>query len=131
MAGPVPLLRPRSRAAGSASRETWTLIAAGFSLGALATWVFAPAPIDTVHGTSLMPGVTAEDSARGPVITSVRDGSAAERNGIVPGDIVSAIDGRPVARLSDVRAWLRRDKQPVVRLGIEHDRQARAVLLPR
>jgi serine protease Do len=49
-------------------------------------------------------GYRSRDQINGePVIASVRQGSPAARAGIVPGDLLTAIDGRRVARIGDAR----------------------------
>ena len=52
------------------------------------------------------------EADRGVVVARVRDGSPAEEAGLAPGDVIVAIDGRPVADVGDVR-----NRIGLVRLG--------------
>ena len=66
---------------------------------------------------------------RGVVITQVLEDSAAAEAGLQPGDIVTAVDGRPVARASDLRN--RVGLSPVgeqIKLAIVRDGRAMEVL---
>lgn len=66
---------------------------------------------------------------RGVVITQVLEDSAAAEAGLQPGDIVTAVDGRPVARAADLRN--RVGLSPVgeqIRLDILRDGRAMSVL---
>ena len=52
-------------------------------------------------------GITTQMSADGVAVTSVSPGSGAETAGIQTGDIITAIDAKPTAAQSDVRAVIR------------------------
>jgi serine protease Do len=63
-----------------------------------------------------------------PVIASVRQGSPAARAGIVPGDAIVAIDGRPVTRIADARhaTGPKRAGEKVIVAIERHDKDAKA-----
>lgn len=87
-------------------------------------------------GAAMVPGLTVADdepgsaavdaSARtGPVITSLRSGSAAARAGVQVGDRISGVDGHPVRDLAGLRAALA--AAPDGRTLALHIRRGRAI----
>ncbi|MDH4743602.1 PDZ domain-containing protein [Sphingomonas sp. CBMAI 2297] len=85
-------------------------------------------------GASLFPGFTAEtpgSTARGLVVTSLRSGSEAARDGMEVGDAIVAIDGRGVDTLDQARRYLRNDRHPQVYLDLVHQKQLRHLKLLR
>jgi len=68
------------------------------------------------------------DRAAGAEITSVQEGSPAARAGLKMGDVVVAVDGRPIETSSDLQTLLaQRQPGERVRLTIVRDRQRRDV----
>lgn len=110
-------------------RGLLALLAMGGALGSLGIALRAPAAPESY--SAILPGFTAEDGPDGLVVTSVRDGGRAERAGIAPGDLIVALDGRAVRRLRDAAAYLKKDKNDHVRLGLIHAAQRRDVLVER
>lgn len=85
-------------------------------------------------GASLFPGFTAEQSsgaAHGLVVTSLRSGSEAAKDGMEVGDAILTIDGRPMDSLDQARRYLRDDHQPAVSLDLVHQKQLRHLRLLR
>lgn len=59
-------------------------------------------------GTTLDPGVAAAlDVAAGAVVDRVDPGGPASQAGIVPGDVITAVDGEPLAAMDDLVAAVR------------------------
>lgn len=103
------------------------LAAAGALASAAVMW---DSPWRTRPSRAELPGFTAEDTAGRLVVTSVRDGSGAERAGIAPGDVVETLDGRPVRRLRDAAQVLtQRPRRAPVRIGLVHAAKYHDVML--
>lgn len=62
---------------------------------------------------------------KGVLVREVEAGSAAEKAGVKAGDVIVAVDGKPVASVSDLRQALPRDFEgkKAITLGIVRDRQ--------
>lgn len=85
-------------------------------------------------GASLFPGFTAEQSsgaAHGLVVTSLRSGSEAAKDGMEVGDAIVAIDGKAMDSLDQARRYLRADRQPALSLDLVHQKQLRHLRLLR
>jgi regulator of sigma E protease len=63
-----------------------------------------------------------------PVISEVQPGSAAEEAGLMPGDVISAIDGVPVVTFEDVRRYV--TPRPEVPIVLTLDRDGRVIDVP-
>lgn len=90
--------------------------------------------VDPAGRSDSLPGVTVENAVppgRGLVVTSLRSGSEAAAAGIAVGDGVTAIDGRPIARLDQALGYLHKDRNRWIVLRIVHRGQARRVRLGR
>ena len=59
----------------------------------------------------------------GVLVTSVSDGSAAERAGVKAGDVITTIDGTRVGDAAALRRQIAREDKPEVTLGIVRDRK--------
>lgn len=85
-------------------------------------------------GASLFPGFTAEQggsTVRGLVVTSLRSGSEAAKDGMEVGDAIVTIDGRAMDTLDQARRYLREDRQPALSLDLMHQKQLRHLRLLR
>jgi membrane-associated protease RseP (regulator of RpoE activity) len=85
-------------------------------------------------GASLFPGFTAEQGAgavHGLVVTSLRSGSEAAKDGMEVGDAILAIDGHAMDSLDQARRYLREDHHPDVYLDLVHQKQLRHLKLLR
>lgn len=85
-------------------------------------------------GASLFPGFTAETpsgAVHGLVVTSLRSGSEAAKDGMEVGDAIVAIDGRGIDTLDQARRYLRDDRHPEVYLDLVHQKQLRHLKLLR
>jgi membrane-associated protease RseP (regulator of RpoE activity) len=85
-------------------------------------------------GASLFPGFTAEQgiaAAHGLVVTSLRSGSEAAKDGMEVGDAIVAIDGHAMDSLDQARRYLREDHQPALSLDLVHQKQLRHLRLLR
>lgn len=85
-------------------------------------------------GASLFPGFTAEQGAgavHGLVVTSLRSGSEAAKDGMEVGDAIVKIDGRAMDTLDQARRYLREDHQPALSLDLVHQKQLRHLKLLR
>tara|TARA_R110002126_G_scaffold291806_1_gene459569 strand:- start:34605 stop:35738 length:1134 start_codon:yes stop_codon:yes gene_type:complete len=60
-----------------------------------------------------------------PVVALVQPDSAAEQAGLLPGDIITAIDGNPMVEFEDVRRYV--TPRPEVEMRLTVDRDGRAV----
>jgi membrane-associated protease RseP (regulator of RpoE activity) len=80
---------------------------------------------------SVFPGFTAEGGGGGLVVTSLRSGSEAARDGLSVGDAVVAIDGRAIDTLDQARRYLHSDARPALLLDIDHGHQRRQIRLAR
>jgi S1-C subfamily serine protease len=83
---------------------------------------FVRYPLLGIMGTDVSEEVAAAfglPDRRGAVVQSVQDGSGAALAGLLPGDVIVAVDGRPLGTMSQLVAEVRR-RVPgdVVRLGI-------------
>lgn len=63
-----------------------------------------------------------------PVVSEVQPGSAAEEAGLMPGDIISAIDGTPVVTFEDIRRYV--SPRPEVPITLTVDREGRIIDIP-
>lgn len=72
---------------------------------------------DQLAGTYEGIGITFQETDR-IVITEVAAGGPAEKAGIVPGDVLATVDGRPVAPGDDVRSLVLGESGTTVTLGI-------------
>ena len=63
-----------------------------------------------------------------PVVTDVQPGSAAEEAGIMPGDIISAIDGSPITTFEDLRRYVA--PRPEVPMVLTLDRNGDMIEAP-
>ena len=66
-------------------------------------------------------GVEGEDTAKGPMLGAVAEGSPAEQAGLAAGDILVTIDSRPVQSMADVILVLR-DRRPGDHVTIDYRR---------
>jgi putative serine protease PepD len=81
--------------------------AAGGDAPASATTGDAPTA-DTPAGDAGAPGdADAGLEVEGTIVASVVEGSPADEGGLVPGDVIVAIDGRPVVRMPDLTLGMR------------------------
>ncbi|MCE7936125.1 MAG: PDZ domain-containing protein, partial [Chlorobi bacterium CHB2] len=67
------------------------------------------------------------DRNSGALISEVVDSSAAERAGLLAGDIILAIDGKPVNNPNDAARMIREHNEGSVELRILRDRQERTI----
>ncbi len=58
--------------------------------------------VTNVSASGLVIGITGTDSGSGVVVDSVREGSAAEKSGILKGDLILKADGKPVKTVSEL-----------------------------
>ena len=63
-----------------------------------------------------------------PVVAEVREGSAAAEAGVLPGDLLLALDGNPVVTFDDVRRYV--SVRPDVAIVVRIDRDGREIDLP-
>ncbi|MDG2534111.1 PDZ domain-containing protein [Sphingomonas sp. HITSZ_GF] len=85
-------------------------------------------------GASLFPGFTAEQGSgavHGLVVTSLRSGSEAAKDGMEVGDAILAIDGHAIDTLDQARRYLHDDHQPALSLDLVHQKQLRHLRLMR
>jgi membrane-associated protease RseP (regulator of RpoE activity) len=66
---------------------------------------------------------------RGALVTSVKEGGPAARAGMKAGDVITAIDGKTVERLSDLTRELNRKGDGEVTLKIIRDKSERTIRL--
>lgn len=103
------------------------------SVVALSPRLYAP---PHPHGAAQIPGLTyiaqraKSHTPLALVVTSVEDGGAAAKAGIVAGDVIDAIDGKPVASPDAVAAALRSDGGKTILLHIRHGGESRYKRLP-
>ncbi|MFC3174748.1 PDZ domain-containing protein [Novosphingobium bradum] len=122
--GRLPRHLPRSL-----SRSLLAALAAGGVIGSVAIMLHGPPRLRPPR--TMLPGFTAEETAGHLVVTSVRDGSSAQRAGLAPGDVVETLDGRPIRRLQDAALALRYDPHGAVRVGLVHAARHHDVTLRR
>jgi len=135
-------IREEARAKGRAMRGTdgfVLILVLSFALSAavILGWAWRSG-IDHVFatqtGASLFPGFTAETpsgSSHGLIVTSLRSGSEAAKDGMEVGDAIVAIDGRGIDTLDQARRYLRDDRNPQVYLDLVHQKQLRHLKLLR
>ena len=92
---------------------------------------FVRHPLLGITGLDVSPEAAARvglETTRGAMIDSVADGSAADDAGLRPGDVVIALDGRPISTMSELVAEVRR-RVPgdVVRLTVAGEGGTREV----
>jgi len=81
---------------------------------------------------SPLPGLTIARAPSGPdrmVVTSIRSGSEAARKGLMVGDMVLDVNGRPIFTLDQARHY--RQEGAAVRLRVSHRGRPRDVQLGR
>lgn len=88
------------------------------------------------HRRDQIPGLTYEAERKTPhaplalIVTSVQDGSPAERADIAAGDVIDRIDGKPIRSVSAVARAVKSDAGKDVLLHIRHDGESRYKHLP-
>lgn len=105
-------------------------------------WVLARPAVDTtVAGGDRSVGAEVRDATDGVEVTQVARGSAAQRAGIRPGDVIVAVDGTPVRSAREWRLATSSIRVPAITVTVrrsgqrtdvtlEFDRQARRPALP-
>ncbi len=82
----------------------------------------------------IFPGFTVENAlppVTGLVITSLQSNCPASREGAEVGDVLIAIDDRPIADLRQAASLLQQDRDPHVALRLLHDGRTRTIVVPR
>jgi len=82
----------------------------------------------------IFPGFTIENApppATGLIITSLQSNCEASRQGARVGDLLIAIDGRPIADLRQATGLIEQDRGPRVSLRLLHAGHARTINIPR
>lgn len=116
-----------SRARRAAPLMLWALPVAAFGLG-----LFARPPSRWSPAAGSIPGMTLDDASprgAGLLVTSLRTGSEAQRDGIVAGDRVIAVDRHPVSSVREVGRLVGRAGRRGVQLEILHNRMRRDIVL--
>lgn len=82
----------------------------------------------------IFPGFTVENAPAptdGLVITSLQSNCEASREGAEVGDVLIAIDGRPIADLRQAAGLMQRDHDPAVRLRLLHAGRTHTIIVSR
>jgi S1-C subfamily serine protease len=96
---------------------------------------FKPALADLVRGNrpARRPwlGLVSVQQGEHLVVTDIRPGSPADRAGVLPGDLITAVDGHPVSSLAALyrRIWLAGTPGAELRLTVVRGAQAREILV--
>lgn len=107
------------------------LVAVG-SAFAIAVVVAMSPPAHQAHGFErVLPGLTAEETPAGLIVTSVRDGSGAASSGVLAGDRILAVDGHRVRHLHDAASLIAHNRRSKVHLHLLHDARARSISVDR
>jgi S1-C subfamily serine protease len=72
---------------------------------------FVRHPLLGISGIDVLPEVAEQlglESSRGAVVDAVQEGTGAEEAGVQPGDVIVAVDGEPLATMSQLVAEVRR-----------------------
>lgn len=92
-------------------------------LGARAAIVAAGPLVNLLFAVVLLAGLfaTAGQPYTAPEIGNVQPGSAAERAGLLPGDVIRAIDGKTIARFEEIRQTVSINPGVALRLDVARD----------
>ncbi|MDB5687408.1 MAG: protease [Rhizorhabdus sp.] len=127
-------------ARGTARVSSWLIGSLLLSLAVLATLLMhddlsiARLLLRPADRHQVFPGFTVENApvpSRGLIITSLQSNCQASREGARVGDLLIAIDGRPVADLRQAVGLMLEDPDNRVALKLLHEGRARTIIVSR